>query len=44
VTLLGGGAPSALLEAADRAMYAAKQSGKARTVCGDTDRESDRAS
>jgi diguanylate cyclase (GGDEF)-like protein len=44
VTLLGGSAASALLEAADRAMYAAKRAGKGRTVSADHDRTTHRAS
>jgi len=44
VTLLGGSAASALLEAADRAMYAAKRAGKGRTVSADHDLKSHRAS
>lgn len=44
VTLFGGGAASALLEAADRAMYAAKHSGKGRTVSADHDLRTSRAS
>jgi diguanylate cyclase (GGDEF)-like protein len=44
VTLLGGSAASALLEAADRAMYAAKRAGKGRTVSADHDLRSHRAS